>query len=230
MKVSLAALTVIGLLLWVYCLWNLLVKPWRREGRITIDGLFALCFIFIYWLDPMGDMLVPQFTYNAWLTNMGSWLADTPGAIMPNAQNIPEPYLLTGPLYLWCIFGVVVVANRLMKKVQTRFPRMSNFQLIMLTVAAFIVWDLFWELTFIRIGYWTYPTTPAFGTIFGDHWYRIHLTEPICWGTAWASFAIVRYFRDDKGRTIADKGLDQLHVSDKGKSVMRFLSLYGVVS
>lgn len=230
MKVGLTALTVLGLVLWAWCIWKFLVQPWRREGHITLDGMFAICFVLIYWMDPYGDMLVPQFTYNAWLTNQGSWLADTPLVIMANASKIPEPYLLTGPLYLWCIFGVVVVANKLMKRAQDRFPKMGTFGLISLTIGCFIIWDLFWELTFIRIGYWTYPTTPAFGTLFGDHWYRIHLTEPVCWGTTWAVFACLRYFKNDKGQTLVERGIEKVKAGNKTRQALRFFALYGVIN
>lgn len=229
MKVGLTGLTVIGIILWFFCLWKLLIQPWRREGHITLDGMFTICFILVYWMDPYGNILVPQFTYNAWLTNQGSWLNDTPGVVMANGHMIPEPYLLTGPLYLWCIFGVVVIANKLMKRAENRFPRMGTFGLISLTIGCFIVWDLFWELTFIRIGYWTYPTMPEFGAIFGDSWYRIHLTEPVCWGTAWALFACLRYFKNDKGQTLAERGIEKVEAGQKTKSTMRFFALYGVV-
>jgi hypothetical protein len=230
MKVGLTSLTIIGAVLWCYCIWHFLIEPWRREGHITLDGMFALSFVLIYWMDPYGDAIVPQFTYNAWLQNYGSWLADTPGVLMPNANLIPEPYLLTGPLYLWCIFGVVVVANKLMKKAQQRWPQLSNGGLIAWAIGLFIVWDLFWELTFIRIGYWTYPTTPNFLTVFGDEWYRIHLTEPIFWGTTWALFACLRYFKNDKGQTLAERGIDQVQGSTKTKAFLRFFALYGVLN
>lgn len=229
MKVGLTGLTGVGIVLWCYCIWKFLIQPWKREGHITLDGMFAICFVLIYWMDPYGNILVPQFTYNAWLTNQGSWLSDTPGVVMANGHLIPEPYLLTGPLYLWCIFGVVVVANKLMKRAEARFPAMGTFGLISMTVGAFIIWDLFWELTFIRIGYWTYPTTPALGTIFGDHWYRIHLTEPVCWGTAWAMFACLRYFKNDKGQTLAERGIDKVKAGDKVQRTLRFFALYGVL-
>jgi Spirocyclase AveC-like len=229
MKAGLTGLTIIGFVLWSFCMWHFLIKPWRREGHITLDGYFALSFVLIYWMDPYGDAIVPQFTYNSWLQNHGSWLADTPGVIMPNAERIPEPYLLTGPLYLWCIFGVVVIANKLMKRAQDRWPKLGNAGLISLTIGAFIVWDLFWELTFIRIGYWTYPTTPSWLTVYGDHWYRIHLSEPIFWGTAWALFACLRYFKNDKGQTLAERGLDQVKAGPKGKGAIRFFALYGVL-
>lgn len=230
MKVGLTGLTIIGIIMWVFCVWKFLIQPWRREGHITVDGLFTIAFVFIYWMDPFGDMVVPQFTYNAWLTNMGSWLNDTPMVVMANGHLIPEPYLLTGPLYLWCIFGVVVVANKLMKRAQDRFPQMGTFGLIGLTVVAFIIWDLFWELTFIRIGYWTYPTTPKMLTIFGDSWYRIHLTEPIMWGTTWALFACLRYFKNDKGQTVAERGIENVKGGAAKLTALRYFALYGVIS
>lgn len=228
MKVGLTGLTAIGIVAWFACMWFFLVKPWMRERRITVDGMFSITFVLIYWLDPFGDWVVPQFTYNSWLWNRGSWLQEG-GSLMPHAGRIPEPVFLTGPLYLWCIFGVVVVANKLMKRAEARFPKMGTFGLISMTVGAFILWDLFWELTFIRIGYWTYPTTPAFGTIFGDSWYRIHLTEPVCWGTAWAMFACLRYFKNDKGQTLAERGIEKVSAGDKTQRGLRFFALYGVI-
>ena len=134
---------------------------------------------------------------------------------------------LTGPLYLWCIFGVVVGANLLMRKAKARWPQLGTFGMVAGTVGCFIVWDLFWELTFIRIGYWTYPTTPHWLTVFGGNWYRIHLTEPMAWGTTWAAFALLRYFKDDKGRTIAERGVEQLRTSTRNQSLLRFLAIYG---
>ncbi|MFN2590857.1 MAG: spirocyclase AveC family protein, partial [Actinomycetota bacterium] len=80
---------------------------------------------------------------------------------------------------------------------------------------------------FIRIGYWTYPTTPHWLTVFGGSWYRIHLTEPICWGTTWAAFALLRYYKDDKGRTIAERGIDQVRTTERKKSFLRFAAIYG---
>jgi hypothetical protein len=226
MKVGLTGLTIIGLVAWAVCIWYFLINPWRKERRITVDGMFSITFVLIYWLDPFGDWIVPQFTYNSWLWNRGSWLEES-GSLMPNAGNIPEPVFLTGPLYLWCIFGVVVGANILMRKAKARWPQLGTFGMVTGTVLCFIVWDLFWELTFIRIGYWTYPTTPSWLTVFGGSWYRIHLTEPICWGTTWAAFALLRYYKDDKGRTIAERGIDQVRTTARNKSFLRFAAIYG---
>lgn len=226
MKVGLTALTAIGAAAWLACMWFFLIRPWLRERRITVDGMFAITFVLIYWLDPFGDWVVPQFTYNAWLWNRGSWLPEA-GSLMPNAGRIPEPVFLTGPLYLWCIFGVVVGANVLMRKAKARWPQLGTFGMVAGTIGCFIVWDLFWELTFIRIGYWTYPTTPHWLTIFGGNWYRINLTEPMCWGTTWAAFALLRYFKDDKGRTVAERGADQIRTTSRNQSLLRFLAIYG---
>ena len=226
MKVGLTGLTAIGLVAWFVCLWHFLIKPWKRERRITVDGMFAITFVLIYWMDPLGDLVMPQFTYNAWLWNRGSWLSEA-GSLMPHAGRIPEPVFLTGPLYLWCVFGVVVGANVLMRKAKARWPQLGTFGMVAGTIGCFIVWDLFWELTFIRIGYWTYPTTPHWLTVFGGNWYRIHLTEPMAWGTCWAAFALLRYFKDDKGRTIAERGVDQVRTSSRNQSLLRFLAIYG---
>ena len=39
-----------------------------------------------------------------------------------------------------------------MRKAKARWPQLGTFGMVAGTVGCFIVWDLFWELTFIRIG------------------------------------------------------------------------------
>jgi hypothetical protein len=43
----------------------------------------------------------------------------------------------------------------------------------------------------------------------------------------WTGWACLRYFRNDRGETIAECGLDRLHLSQKGRLGVRFLALVG---
>src|SRR5581483_6406011 len=42
-----------GLVCCAVFLWFFLVRPWRRERRITLDGLFCLVFATIFWQDTL---------------------------------------------------------------------------------------------------------------------------------------------------------------------------------
>ncbi|HMC04238.1 MAG TPA: spirocyclase AveC family protein, partial [Actinomycetota bacterium] len=114
MKVTLVTIMVVGALATLAICWFMVVKPRRREGRLTTDGLFVIAFALLLWQDPLSNWLGPGFIYNAWMPNRGSWLGGVPGVVMPNAHRLAEP-LPFADAYIWGTLGGVLVFNWLMK-------------------------------------------------------------------------------------------------------------------
>lgn len=211
-------------------IWYFLIKPWRREGHLTTDGAFVITFILLYWQDPLSDFAGPNFSYNAWLPNMGSWLGQVPGVIFPQAGRIPEPYLMTGPVYLWWVGGMVVLASWAMRKLKERRPQTGTLGLIGACFAGFLVADFILEIIFLRIGYYAYPSTVDWLTLFPNSYYKFPVYEAVLWGGTWTAFSCLRYFKNDKGQNLAERGIDEVRGSSKKKSLMRFLSIFGAVN
>ena len=209
-------------------LWHFLIKPWKREGKIQSDGLFCLVFATIWWQDPVSNFIAPYFTYNAKLVNFGTWLNNIPGWQMPGAHKIAEAPIWTFPIYVYLVFGACVVGNIVMRKAKQRWPQLTKAQLCLVCFAAFFCFDIVLEPFLMFIGIWTYTGVVAKFTLFYGHYYQFPMYEALLWGGVWTMWSCLRYFKDDKGHTIVERGIDELKISPKSKTVVRFLALAGV--
>ena len=231
MKIALIAWIVLSVVSLVLFLWFVLIKPWRAEGRITTDGLLTLAFLTLYWQDFLSNSAVGMFTYNAWLPNFGNWAGSIPGWLSPNGHLMPEPIILILPTYAWIVFGMTIVACNAMQRAKQRWPGLSTPGLVLWTYGAFIVFDIVLELLMIWSGIWVYTGGAIKGlTLFYDSYYRVPLTEGFMWGGVWTLWTMVRYFKNDKGQTIMERGLERVRVKDRGRTALRFLSFVAVIN
>lgn len=209
-------------------LWHFMIKPWRREGRITTDGLFCLVFATIWWQDPMSNYIVPYFTYNAYLVNYGTWISNIPGWILPNAHKIAEAPIWTFPIYVYLVFGLAVTGNVVMRKAKARWPQLSKAGLFGVCFAFFFVVDIILEPILMFMGFWSYPGIVKELSLFYGNYYQFPLYEALLWGGVWACWSSLRYFRNDKGETVAERGIEELKVGPRAKTGVRFLALAGI--
>ncbi len=54
-------------------IWWFIVRPWRRERRITLDGMLLVSLSLMFFQDPLLNYLNTWCTYNTWQFNRGSW-------------------------------------------------------------------------------------------------------------------------------------------------------------
>ena len=64
-------------------IWWFLVRPWRRERRITLDGMLLVSMGLMFFQDPLLNYFNTWCTYNTWLCNRGSWSSNIPGGCRP---------------------------------------------------------------------------------------------------------------------------------------------------
>lgn len=204
-----------------------LIRPWRREGRISNDGLLLLAFCTLYIQDPLLNYFTPWFTYNAEFINMGSWGNLLPGWLSPNGHLLAEPIVLALPMYIYILFGIVVVANALMRKVKERRPHISNARLVFIAFAFLAFFDAVLEPSLMRFGFWSYAGPISALTINHGHYYQYPVYVGVCTGAVCAAWAALRYFKDDRGHTIAERGVEDMRLTPKRKTFVRFLALAG---
>ena len=218
-----------ALVAWFF--WHFLIAPWRRDGRPSSDGLMCVACGILYFQDPLGNYFQHWFTYNTTLVQFGSWVNDIPGwmSFGRPGHMLTEPILFTGQVYVWWFFGCAVLGSWVMRTAHARWPRLGTFGLIVIafTVAATV--DLVLEgLVMMPLGAYVYPgaTGPM---LFKGTYHQFPIEEALFAGLLFGGLTCLRYFKNDRGETIAERGVDNLNISQRRKSLLRFLALVGAV-
>lgn len=206
----------------------ILYRPWRREGRISTDGLFSIVFATIWWQDALALWSSPYFTYNLHIPNLGNWMSGFPGALTPDVGKICEPVLWHGPIYIWGVFGLTIVVNKVMRKVKERWAHISNLALIGIVFVCFVFFILLLEPLLMYLGFYNYGGGVKALSIFQGHYYQMPVYEAVCWGACWTGWTALRFFKNDKGETVAERGIDEVQASGRTKTVLRLLALVGI--
>jgi hypothetical protein len=207
--------------------WHFLIKPARREGRLTSDGILVLVFATMWFNDPLANYSTPFLTYNANLVNFGSWLSDIPGWVLPNAHKTAFPILWIAPVYVYLVLGMAMVGTGVMRRAKARWPQLSNGSLIGICWGFFVAFDLILEPLAMRLGFFTYAGSVRALTINAGHYYQYPIYNGLLWGGFWAAVASLRYFRDDRGHSVAERGVDELSLRPRTRTGLRFLALVG---
>ena len=204
-----------------------LIAPWRREGRLTRDGMFVIGFFFLYMLqDPWLNYMGPLFTFNPVFVNVGCPQCHVPG--FTTDRTLAEPIILIWGMYLPVLFFGAVLACKLMAAVHVRRPEMGKVGLFGVAVAAIVAFDLLVEIPMLRTGLMGYPGAPAELSLFGGQPYQYPWFE-LLWPVTWAGFAALRYFVDDNGNTIAERGVSRIHAHPRVVTLIRCLAIYGAL-
>jgi hypothetical protein len=221
-----------GIIAMLGCIYWFVVRPWRRDGRPSTDGLLLLGWISVLWQDPLVSYFVPQFTWSAIVPNMGSWTADVPGWATPQQPGamMVEPLPFNGPLYVYALFTLTFVACALMRKTKARFPNIGTIGLIGVAWLTMAVLDFFMEVSWGVMGFYSYPGSIPGLTVFHGHYFQFPLYEPVLWGGCWMMVACLRYFKNDRGETLAERGISEMKISTRRKSALRFLAIVGAVN
>ena len=220
----------VGLALWL--LYWFLYRPWRREKRITTDGLLvAACFL-MAWQDPFCSYFNNWFTYNSWLPNFGSWAMAVPGWVSPQKPGamIAEPIFITFWTYAWLWFGIAMIGCAMMRKAKSQWTRLTDPRLVALLFVFMILVDFIAEgVLFLPLGWFVYPGghTPA---LFPDAYHKWPWHEGLLAAAWFTGLTCLRYFKNDKGQTVVERGVDTLRVSQRRKDLLRFFGLVGITN
>jgi Spirocyclase AveC-like len=220
---TLAALALVALW-WV-------IRGCRRAGRMTLDAKLLVAGYCQLWLDPIGSVIRPEFFFNPYYVNRGSWLGHIPGAMTPNGHLLADLPLLELPVY-GSLIGICVGGCALMRRIRTRRPQTSNVALLLwvwLALAVFIF--VFEEIFVMRTGaaVWLAPT--RWGTIFYGTRYQMSLIpDPLFWTIFMVAMIGLRFFATDKGAPRTDAGLEQTNVPPRFKTTVSTLAVIGFVS
>jgi hypothetical protein len=229
MKIVAHSIEVITPALFVWTVYRYVYKPWRRERELSSDGLMVLALITLYWQNDLPNFLSPGTLLSSAFTNWGSWYQYIPGWVSPNMNRLPEAPLAWGLCYAcWFVFFPMKAGAAFTRWVGTRRPALSAARVFAVAWAGFMLLDFVGEGLFLRTGMYSYASTDHSLTLFAGNRYQFPILEILSWGLAWTIYATLYAYRDDRGLTLAERGVDKLRIGRKRKKFVRFLALVAV--
>lgn len=218
--VSMGLIFIVGYYFW----W----KPWRDERRVTTDGALAIAFLTLYFQDQISNAGGYWFTYNAHVFNMGSWFPEVPGWLTFAAPgHTPgEPILMMASGYIYFFLIMMFAGLAIFRKLREVFPRLSTPVLFFIVFLCCGVLDAVIEIgIWMPMGFYAYTDGGIFPMINAGSPLQFPLVEAI--GVGFVSMTIVayRYYTDDKGQTLCERGLDKINTTPAKKAVLRVFAL-----
>jgi hypothetical protein len=210
-----------------WILWRFVIRDKRRTGSLSFDGLFFLACWMLLIQEPWINWVSDQFMYSTVAINFGSWTSHIPLWSSPNSQLVPLPIVWVGTAYLWLVAIPAYAGSRFMTYQRRRNPGIGFFRLLGTTFLAFVVFDLILEAVIVRTQLFSYASTVPSLTLFAGSKYQFPLYETVSWCSTYLGLACIHHFRDDKGRTLVERGVDRLRVAGRLKTFCRFLAIMG---
>jgi hypothetical protein len=218
-----------GLVAFAFTVWWFAIRPRLRTGEWTSDGLMLFVFIIFVFQDPFINYWQPVFTYNAALPNMGSWLSYVPGwqSIQAGEPGKTMGYPLTFlvPAYVYMLYTLALASTWIMRKTKERFPNISALGLISASMVFGIIVDLLAEGAWVRTGFYGYWGVDPRFTLFYGHYYQFPLYEALLTAAFWTGYACMRYYKNDRGENIFERGIEEMNLSKAKKGALRFFAL-----
>jgi hypothetical protein len=230
MQVAVWVHIVLGAVAFVGAIWWVVIRPLRRDGSISGDGLLMLACMTAFWGDLYANYLRIWVMYPTTWPNIGAWYNFIPGWQPDGGELIPEATVFFLPMYAVALFGCSGIAVAAMRRTQRRNPTASNIRLFLLGWLVMGLFDLVLESIWLRLGVLFYPSTIDGLTLFSGHYYQFPIYEAVLWGLGWNCVAALRFFRNDRGQTIVERGANRLRVASRRTAGIRFLALAAAVN
>jgi hypothetical protein len=202
------------------------IRGCRRQRRLTWDAQLCIAGLLAYWQDPLPNFFQPTFLYSSQWVNLTNWCGQAPFVVNKDCSRIPEPVLFMGLLYTTSGLASGIVGCWLLRQVRQRFPSLSVAQMFAICVVFACVVDLVLEVPATRLHLWNYPGDPnSFALFGGSHRYPLFLW--IDAGIFFAPIVAIRFFKNDSGETVLERGLT--HLSPRRRTMVSLFATIGVV-
>ena len=202
------------------------VVAWRRHPRHPYL-LMTLAVTAIVWQDPIMNW-APYAVYNPELWH---WPETWP---LVSLSPTVEPLIVVG--YATFYFGPFFAAIWVLRRLQRRRPvesfvwRHPLVSLAALIFAIGFVFDAFLEIFLVRTQLYIYSHVVPFGSLFAGKPYQF----PLLWESAAVTLVMmpagVLVYRDDTGRTVAEKLAHRIRILPRHPALATFLVMFAILN
>jgi len=204
----------------------IVVRQSLRERRMSFDAMLVTAWVAVYWQDPIINYIRTSFFYNSHFFNVGSWTEQIPGWMSPNGALLPEPLAFVGSLYFWLGPGASLLTFWVMRRAKRRWPGLGNVGLVATAWLVMVALDLLAELIWVRTELYAYSGTIHGLSFWGGQRYQFPIYEAVLWPMMWTAMGALKYFRDDKGRSVVERGVDRVRAV-RWRTPLRVLAIIG---
>lgn len=208
-------------------IWHFVLRPVLRDGKFSFDGLFFLGALMMYLQEPWLNYNGQQFMYNTVFINFGSWCGYVPGWNSPYPERIPVGGPLVMTLYVVYVGMAGYLGSRFMLWYKAKKPAISHLQLIFITFMVLVIADTIFESLLLRLNIFGYPSAVPELTLWAGEYYQLPIYQELQWGATFTAMACLRFFRDDQGRCLPERGLDKMKLGSRVHTFARFLIMMG---
>lgn len=227
MKIELIAWQALSIPVALTLLYMFVIRPWRRDGRVGVDGLIAIAAISVAWHDPISAYAQPWFTYNSYMLNYGSWVAGIPGmpAFHAPGAMVQEPILFIYSAYVYIFVGASALGAWIMRTTRKKFPATSAPSLIAVCFGMMILFDIVLEgVIFLPLGVFEYPGGHV-PLLFGDTYHKYPLQEMLTIVPVFTAAGCLKFFVGDRGSSFVEKGIEKFRGGPGRTFLLRLLAV-----
>ena len=216
----------IGLILMMITLVTGFVIGWRRHPGHPVL-LMVLATTLLVWQDPIMNW-APYAVYNPQLWH---WPETWP---LVSLSPTVEPFIVIGyaTFYMAPFFPAVAVLRRIQAKrpVESFVWRHPLLSLSALILVIGFVFDAFLEIFLVRTGLYIYSHVIPWGSYAAGEWYQF----PLVWESVLVSTVMipagVLLYKDDTGRTQAEKLVQRFRFMPNHPALGTFLMMFGILN
>lgn len=183
------------------------VRESRRLGRASFELKLWVALLLTSFWDSVTNVFQPIWFYSSDFVNLNEWWGHAPGFVSPAGGH--EPFPVVALVFLYPCF---VLESRLAVKgwtaVRRRYPGISTVRLLVVGLAMSLVVGAAISWTFIAPHLWAGPGMGAM--IVDTSSYSWSVAEFLYVGTWSATVCALRFFVDDQGRSLAERGLEAM--------------------
>jgi hypothetical protein len=212
--------SVIALYWWVY-------RPWKRDRQMPNDAFLLLAMSTMWVQDPWMNFFKPFFSYNTYTPNFGCPQCFAPG-FTSNGTYMAENFMALG-VYIGFLLPCVLIGCKIMRRVANRWPRSGPAGPIIAVIVAAFIFDFVTEILWVIPGVYSYiggEHMPG-PVLFAGEYYQLPVFM-VGFAALWyTGFVAFRYFRNDRGQTFVERGVESLRGTNRQRSGVRLLALIG---